>query len=448
MNFAICIKEYMFKSIQILFIGLLSSLYIGFAEASEASWEKIADFPQNKITLYIATGSIRAEGNEAQATFLIDFTQPKADDAHSLTRTVKFDCSKNIFTRVGNFVFWSSSMGRGQVVKSAADGGTGDSMEDTNSPTAYMQRNVCSRVQLLAKSQVQKAQNISSLRIVVKEECAQGRSLTGFIAAVAPPDFNFNDGPATRRVLDGLLSQAPQNENCPTAALLVENRAKVNCGGRSLHPLLTQGDSLYCMTFDNINPPDITYAYRISTPPGKVENLLKGEEAYWNSRITPQEKVAKAAAEARQYEVRAANEKAAAVRDNEARNARSQALLSLKNSVVSTSSKPSETDMKRRVEQQIDINSQGYIRLVDFQKKDGIAKEFGGVKFYEMEWVATLEVTKDCLWNTESFEAVPPPQGMDGILYASSGYQAVNRGQRINFSGKTTFKKTERGWRE
>ena len=109
------------------------------------------------------------------------------------------------------------------------------------------------------------------------------------------------------------------------------------------------------------------------------------------------------------------------------------------------SSKPSESDMKQKIEQQIQQNSNGLIKLIGFQKTNGKDMEFAGVKIYEMEWVANLEFTGDCLWDKSNFSAIPPPQGIDWLLHM--GKQKVQKGRRIDLSGKTTFEKTEKGWR-
>lgn len=169
---------------------------------------------------------------------------------------------------------------------------------------------------------------------------------------------------------------------------------------------------------------------------------------YWNTVASPIEFAAKRAIEKREEEQKTARTNAEAANENAAKIARSQAAANLKSSVVSTSSEPTEDEMKRRVEQLIRINSQGMIRLVGFKKRDGMDAERGGVKFYSMEWTAMLEITKDCLWKNATFEAVPPTNSLDGILYTSSGFQPAKQGQRIDLNSQTTFRRTENGWRE
>lgn len=275
----------------------------------------------------------------------------------------------------------------------------------------------------------------TNYRIVRTEQC--------LFAAVAASGFDFNDDAATRVTLDSIISKARRNGCEWVGALLMESRGQSECTLRDFHPAFVQsGSPLNCVA-----PKNVAHAYRQSTPPGSVMNFESGKEIYWNSVATPKERIRKQAEETRIAKARD-EQMAAAAAEQEGANARARALASLKNTVVSTSSKPSEADMKRRIEERININSRGFIRLIGFQKKDGMDREIAGMKTYNMEWVAVLEFTGDCVWNKNSFEAAPPPEGTNGILFASSGYQPVKKGQRINLSGETTMKRTENGWRE
>jgi hypothetical protein len=107
--------------------------------------------------------------------------------------------------------------------------------------------------------------------------------------------------------------------------------------------------------------------------------------------------------------------------------------------------KSSEADARKRVEQEIQQNSNGFIKLIDFRKTNGKDVEFAGVKVYEMEWVANLEFTGDCMWNTSNFHTIPPLEGINLLFHQDK--KKAQKGQRVDLSGSTTFEKTEKGWR-
>lgn len=113
--------------------------------------------------------------------------------------------------------------------------------------------------------------------------------------------------------------------------------------------------------------------------------------------------------------------------------------------LASCSSKPSESEVRQKIEQKISRNSNGLVKLVDFRKINGIEREFGGVRTYEMEWSAELEFVADCLWDSSTFKAIPPPQGLDAYLHLNMKKAAW--GDRVKISGSTTLEKAENGWR-
>jgi len=283
----------------------------------------------------------------------------------------------------------------------------------------------------------------SGLRTIKTEPCNNGGTL---LTVMAPGGFDFSNGSNTRGTVDSLFTEFPR-QNCATAAvLLISYGAKSACTAYGFDARLlsgTSGTMSHCVT-----PSDAQYAFFASTLPGRIMNVESGRETYFNSILTPKEVAAKRVIEAKANEERISKGNAEAAKENAVKIARSQAAANLKNSVVSTSFKPTEDDMKRRIDQLIGINAQGMIRLVGFKKRDGIDAVRNGVKFYSMEWTAMLEITKDCLWKSATFEAVPPTNSLDGILYASSGFQPVKQGQRIDLNGETTFRRTENGWRE
>ena len=115
--------------------------------------------------------------------------------------------------------------------------------------------------------------------------------------------------------------------------------------------------------------------------------------------------------------------------------------------VAGCTSKPSENDGRQDVLRQIQTQSNGFIELTGFQKTNGTEMEFGGIKMYEMQWTANLVFKEDCLSDMQSFQALPIRPNCVGFeCLANVGREKVRKGQRLNLSGSTTFRKTENGW--
>src|ERR1039457_2533982 len=64
------------------------------------------------------------------------------------------------------------------------------------------------------------------------------------------------------------------------------------------------------------------------------------------------------------------------------------------------SSKPSEGDGKQAVQNQINQDAQGRIKLVEFHKTNGQMAEINAVKIYSLAFGAEIEFTEDCKWVT------------------------------------------------
>ena len=137
----------------------------------------------------------------------------------------------------------------------------------------------------------------------------------------------------------------------------------------------------------------------------------------------------------------------------------SQTLLILAASVLlltGCSSRPSTTDGRAALEQKIQRESNGFIRLVSFQKTDGVEQEMMGMKVYQMKYTATIEFTDNCYWGDGNgmigwqggFYADRPIGGgaTASLLNTSTHYKAGGKGQQEQVSGALTFQKSENGW--
>jgi len=121
------------------------------------------------------------------------------------------------------------------------------------------------------------------------------------------------------------------------------------------------------------------------------------------------------------------------------------------------SSKPSDGDGKQAIQNQINQDSQGRIKLVEFRKTNGQLAEVNAVKVYSLEFEAEIEFTGDCKWITGlggsemGFRTSQLPNKSLGALAqfaADDGMPGtiVKQGQQVKISGVIRFEKKENGW--
>ena len=124
------------------------------------------------------------------------------------------------------------------------------------------------------------------------------------------------------------------------------------------------------------------------------------------------------------------------------------------------SSQPSAGDAERVIQQKIDSQSGGRIKLAGFTKTNGQKGELLGVQIYSLEYEAEIEFMEECKWIQEPFSqqvsfrtAVPPKQPDGGFRWDNFMDDRMNpgtvmkKGQRQKLKGSVDFEKTERGWR-
>jgi hypothetical protein len=113
-----------------------------------------------------------------------------------------------------------------------------------------------------------------------------------------------------------------------------------------------------------------------------------------------------------------------------------------------STSLPSESFGKQILDSEIQRQSQGLLRLVSFEKMNGMEINPAGVKAYMLEFKSVIEFQDNCMWSG-TFRTAG-----DGILSLTvqrghvDGIGAKKRkGDRVNFTDSLGFQKTERGWR-
>lgn len=114
-------------------------------------------------------------------------------------------------------------------------------------------------------------------------------------------------------------------------------------------------------------------------------------------------------------------------------------LMSLLCSVllVGCSSKPSESDAKKIIEETAAKNSKGVVKLTSFSKTDGVDFELMGMKGYEMSWKGTFEVIREMHVNPKNF----------CVTNGRSFHKEYAAGETFETGGKIVFQKTENGWK-
>jgi hypothetical protein len=137
---------------------------------------------------------------------------------------------------------------------------------------------------------------------------------------------------------------------------------------------------------------------------------------------------------------------------------RSALTIAVALALVGCSDKPSESDARQKLQNQVQQQSNGLIKLVSFQKTDGAMHEMMGMKAYEMSYAAEVEFVDDCFWsggnNLSGWEGsfyaergqAAPSGGLQDFFNLSQGRKAAKRGEHFTFTGRMNFEKTERGW--
>lgn len=123
------------------------------------------------------------------------------------------------------------------------------------------------------------------------------------------------------------------------------------------------------------------------------------------------------------------------------------------------SSSPSSGDGELAIQNRIDEQSQGRIKLAKFEKSNGAQGVMNGFKIYAMDFNAEIEFTEDCKWITGRFGEQLSFQTSKPVAKPGSGFSwnsflddttnpgtPVRSGQRAKLTGVIRFVKKEKGW--
>jgi hypothetical protein len=123
---------------------------------------------------------------------------------------------------------------------------------------------------------------------------------------------------------------------------------------------------------------------------------------------------------------------------------------------------PSASEGRQAIEDRIKGQSEGRIRLVQFQKTNGQSAEAMGVKVYTLEYETEVEFLEACKWNIITFAGAimdnevsfrttkSPDKPLSELAQLSESATnpgtAVSKGQRFKLVGAIRFEKKEKGW--
>ena len=115
---------------------------------------------------------------------------------------------------------------------------------------------------------------------------------------------------------------------------------------------------------------------------------------------------------------------------------------------ISCSTSP-EAIAKKTYNDMVSKDSQGKLKLIDFEKTNGVKGSFFGKEIYELEYKATIDFVESC-WKDEgptsaNFQVKEKePKGWDAWNHL---YKYFDKGSKMTYNGKIALEKTDNGWR-
>jgi hypothetical protein len=130
-------------------------------------------------------------------------------------------------------------------------------------------------------------------------------------------------------------------------------------------------------------------------------------------------------------------------------------LSSLLSSTTGTMFQSREDIAREALASRIGRESGGLIRLVAFEKTNGMEHPVMGNALYQIEYTATVEAVEDCLWTLGgrmwdgTFAATrgKPRGGIEAFNPQVFGKNPATKGLQQRVKGELVLQKTEKGWR-
>ena len=109
---------------------------------------------------------------------------------------------------------------------------------------------------------------------------------------------------------------------------------------------------------------------------------------------------------------------------------------------------PSESEGRKLIEDKIQANSSKFLRLVSFDKTNGIDRSNGSTKLYELDYTTDIEFLDNCNWNSVTFAASPYRAPDPNLIMdlPEPNWNVAKKGTRTKLTGKLMFEMTEKGW--
>jgi hypothetical protein len=123
---------------------------------------------------------------------------------------------------------------------------------------------------------------------------------------------------------------------------------------------------------------------------------------------------------------------------------------------TSCSSDTRVSQAREKLEEQVQKESKGLIKLKNLVKVNGKESSLLGAKIYEMDFKITVEYLEDCYKNTDSwgglwtnyFTVVKDPQQQRSFYnaYSPANYKQYKKGTKEEITGIAFYEMKEKGW--
>lgn len=114
---------------------------------------------------------------------------------------------------------------------------------------------------------------------------------------------------------------------------------------------------------------------------------------------------------------------------------------------------PLVADVRHVLEQQMHEQSGGVIRLLSFEKTNGIERDLMGTRGYQIDYTAEVEFLEDCAWVAggkwfgQNFAVIRERSRATSQMMELYDLEWVNKGSRRRFASSVMLERAEHGWR-
>jgi hypothetical protein len=117
------------------------------------------------------------------------------------------------------------------------------------------------------------------------------------------------------------------------------------------------------------------------------------------------------------------------------------------------STPPLAADARHVLEQQMHEQSGGVMRLLSFEKTNGIERDLMGTRGYQIDYTAEVEFLDDCAWVAggkwfgQNFAVIRDRSRATSQIMELYDLEWVNKGSRRRFASSVMLEQAEHGWR-